>query len=70
MTEVKEYFSEFNQNQPPFPENPISFIPFDLHVTETTDEKNQRIGRIQFIKDGGKVCYDATWDIEKKSNRK
>lgn len=65
LLETRKYFAEFNMTQPPMPTNANSFIPCRLLVTETENEvlSQNRVGRIQFIRENGDVCYDNEWRI-------
>jgi len=65
LTETKKYFSEFNQKQPPIPDNVNAFVPGRLLITEIeSDEVQQgRVGRIQFLRDDGTSYSDQKWRI-------
>ena len=66
LTETRRYFDDGQSPQPPLPDDPACFIPCTLLVTERYKVgTGERIGRIQFLRDGSEnvILFDQEWTV-------
>ena len=64
LADTRQYFSAPRHNQPPIPDNVMSFVPCKLLITELEGEQEKRLGRIQFLRLDETSLYDQEWTID------
>lgn len=65
VSQIRKYFADAHKNPPPLPDSIFSLVPFNVHITSMRGPKKVRMGTIQLIKPDGKVCYEASWQLDK-----
>jgi hypothetical protein len=60
---AQKYCIESGLSQPPIPSDVSSFFPCTLEMSEWEGVDGERIGRLQFLADDGRIISDEEWPL-------
>jgi len=68
VIDLRNYFNEYDQPQPPLPANLLSLAPCNIRVTETEGEGGARLGRVLITNPKGNTLYEKEWTLPRRDS--